>query len=484
MVWSTIFNLIGAFWIGIGVLIAWSIVTRYRHFQSRKFITAGLPKIKSVPILHGILFRLGWYEAIVKEMVDDPDQSSMYDFGTDLTGEPLVAVTDPDIFREILNNPEIFPKQTIHSIIGNGLVFAEGEHWRKQRKRLTPAFNFGALHDAVDYMVDEADELVNKLGTSKGMNVDAPIAYSSVTLRVIIRYAFGGAFDIEWMEETWINIMKNFAKHFLIAGIFGAKILPYLPFAKAYHLSREVGAKGAALVEKRRITEQVTSGKNDITGILMDCQREEQDITDDVIVDEAKTFLLAGHETTANLLAWASYQLSIHPDVQEKAFQEVNQVMQDRRLSSEDISKLKYVRAILDETLRVRPVSPTLIARQCTEPVTFKGREFPVGTRFVMWVAIPAMRASPGFEDPKAFLPERWLEQREERHPYAYLPFSAGPRNCIGKKFGLQEAIIILAMTIRKLQITSSGKPQCHVSPTLIPNGITLHFAPREKSSK
>lgn len=149
------------------------------------------------------------------------------------------------------------------------------------------------------------------------------------------------------------------------------------------------------------------------------------------------------HRNRSALLSWATYYICQHPDVQEKAYQEVVEVLGSRDPTAEDIPKLRYVKAILEETLRLRPIVPMLPSRTTAEEgacvtiiltppiVTILGKTFPKGTRVVLYL-LPVHWSDKYWPNADKFMPERFLEGRERSHPFAYIPFSAGPRNCIG----------------------------------------------------
>jgi cytochrome P450 len=167
--------------------------------------------------------------------------------------------------------------------------------------------------------------------------------------------------------------------------------------------------------------------------------------------DETMTLFLAGHETTALTLSWTWYLLSENPEAETKLYQELKTVLGGRAPQVSDLERLRYLKAVISEVLRLYPAAYT-IARTSIAPCTIAGYDFPEGTTFVMsqWV----MHRDPRyFEDPESFRPERWLDGLENRLPAgAYFPFGDGPRRCIGQGFALLELGLVIARVAQQFR--------------------------------
>ncbi|VDM54593.1 unnamed protein product [Angiostrongylus costaricensis] len=172
------------------------------------------------------------------------------------------------------------------------------------------------------------------------------------------------------------------------------------------------------------------------------------------VQEEVDTFTFEGHDTTSASINWFLHLMGANPDIQEKVQREVDEVLgeTDRAPTYEDLGALKYLEACIKETLRLYPSVP-LIARQVVEDVKIKNHLLPAGTGIVV---IPSMvhRDPTYWDDPEVFRPERFISG-ELKHPYAYIPFSAGSRNCIGQRFALMEEKCILALIMRNLRVRS-----------------------------
>eukprot|EP01119_Soliformovum_irregulare_P021962 TRINITY_DN7407_c0_g1_i1.p1 TRINITY_DN7407_c0_g1~~TRINITY_DN7407_c0_g1_i1.p1 ORF type:complete len:485 (+),score=137.09 TRINITY_DN7407_c0_g1_i1:18-1472(+) len=466
--------------------------SRVARYYRLKTVFNGMPVIQSawLPILS---YRIGTYEKVLKEMTSDPTHSPFFGFGPNLFGVPVVAIIDPEAIKEILSDEHRFPKTTFKdNLLGDGLVMLTGDRWKRERRRLTPTFHFGALQDALGYMIEEADRFCAQVQAYDGKATPAKDVFSSLTLRVIIRYSFGGEFDLDWMEEKWKQIMDSFVVHILIVMSLG-DFAPYIPaqWNKTVGLMNEVSVKTRELIKKKRdrlhSTGNVDASKSDLVELLVNASETEDEITDQFIIDEAKTFLLAGHETTSNLLAWSAYFVSIHPEVMKKARQEIDSVLGTfdpnnvPKMGPEEVPKLRYIKAILEETQRLMPIVPALATRYCAQDETLLGHVFPKGTEVAVF---PTVNHFTTWENSQEFQPERFMpdfEDAKKRHAYAYIPFSAGPRNCIGQKFAIQEAVVVLGKLIQRFDIDSQGqKPTIKINPTSTPYGLNLKFYPRK----
>ncbi|KAB7505400.1 putative cytochrome P450 [Armadillidium nasatum] len=182
--------------------------------------------------------------------------------------------------------------------------------------------------------------------------------------------------------------------------------------------------------------------------LLIEYSEENEFLTEENIREEVDTFMFEGHDTTAAGINWAIYLIGRHPEIQEKVYRELELIFgrSERPASSADIREMKYLECCIKESLRLIPSVP-FFARNLTEDM-------------IIAVILYALHRDPKhFPDPLKFQPERFLpENSMKRNPYAYVPFSAGPRNCIGQKFALLEEKVVLSSLFRKFRVESLGK--------------------------
>ncbi|XP_033213837.1 cytochrome P450 4c3-like [Belonocnema kinseyi] len=207
-------------------------------------------------------------------------------------------------------------------------------------------------------------------------------------------------------------------------------------------------------------------------------------MTDEDIPEQVKTFMFAGHDTTASALNWAIFNLGSNPDVQEKLHQELDQVFRDSKepATMQQIAELTYHERVIKENLRLNPSVP-LVARRLTENLELDGKIIPKGVNATLHI-MPLHRDPEFWPDPWKFVPDRFLpENCKGRHPYSYVPFSAGPRNCIGIKFAVAEQKIVLIAILRKWRVRSvrtQEKMKLQAQFILFPHeGKPVYFTPK-----
>jgi cytochrome P450 len=195
-------------------------------------------------------------------------------------------------------------------------------------------------------------------------------------------------------------------------------------------------------------------------------------VSDKLLRDEAITFLLAGHETTALALSWTWFLLGQHPDAETRLAAEIGEVLGDRPATADDIPRLKFTESVVTEAMRLRPPA-WAIGRESTQAVELAGYSVPEGTTFLIvpWVLHRDRRY---FDEPETFRPERWMGNLARELPrFAYMPFGGGPRVCIGQRFAMMEAILVLTTMAQRFsmewQKDRTVKP--FPSITLRPNG-------------
>ncbi|KAB1259674.1 Leukotriene-B4 omega-hydroxylase 3, partial [Camelus dromedarius] len=221
-----------------------------------------------------------------------------------------------------------------------------------------------------------------------------------------------------------------------------------------------------------------------ILGILLSLQDEDgTGLSDEDIRAEADTFMFAGHDTTASGLSWVLYNLAKHPEYQERCRQEVQELLKDREpkeIEWDDLTQLPFLTMCIKESLRLHPPAPT-ISRRCTQDIVLPdGRVIPKGV--ICLISIFGIHHNPSvWPDPEVYDPFRFdPEHIKGRSPLAFIPFSAGPRNCIGQSFAMTEMKVVLALTLLRFRVLPD-KEEPRRSPELIlraEGGLWLRVEP------
>ncbi|KAG0752211.1 hypothetical protein G6F57_016409 [Rhizopus arrhizus] len=243
------------------------------------------------------------------------------------------------------------------------------------------------------------------------------------------------------------------------------------------------------VIRERKASPDAKNKEKDLLGFMLNaCDEHNLGLSDENIRDQVVTFLIAGHDTTANTLAWTLYELSRHPDIQAKVLQEIadNHIRHDELPNTEQINNLKYMHQVLKEVLRKYPpvrVLPKYCKNDCILPGGYK-----IKGNTPCSIQVYAMHHNKDvYPDPERFDPDRWTpEEEQKRSRFAWLPFSTGPRGCIGMAFALQEAKTVLAMFLNRFDFKYDGPDvQCDFkTATTKPVDLFMTIHPRENFPK
>jgi cytochrome P450 len=347
------------------------------------------------------------------------------------TAVEQVLVDDADAFSK----PD-FQTDAMEQLLGQGLLLSEGPFWREMRQLAQPAFSPGRIADLTEMMAERADQLVERWEPGEVRDVEAEMA--RVTVEIIVDAMFGaelGPARTRRVQENLEPLGRRFEP-----DPKRAVVPDWLPTAENREYQAAIENLEAVIddvVAERRADD--SDDADDLLGILL-AARERGDVDEQQIRDEMMTMLLAGHDTTALALTYTWYLLAEHPAVERKLHEEIDDVV-DGRPTLGDVRDLSYTRQVLDEAMRLYPPVYTMF-RQTDRDVELAGYDIAAGS-LVMLPQWAIHRDPRYFDDPETFRPERWADAD---HPtYAYFPFGAGPRSCIGKRFSLTEATMLLA---------------------------------------
>ena len=401
--------------------------------------------------------------------------------------------------------------------LGEGLVTSDKSKWKQRRKVLTPAFHFKILQDFLPVMNEQADILVRKITTLHREGKTNPYPnllelLTLCTLDTICETAMGTSVNAQTSDQSDYVKSLHQVSQLMIYRLTRPWFWPDVTFYASSHgrkfkkCLKNMHDFAAKVIQERKkvwinnnkhllasedekdkkdpedFSETSKGGKRLVfLDLLLHQHLVNHSLTEDDMREEVETFMFAGHDTTAMAISWTLYMLGLHPEIQDKVRQEVDAIFDEEEASlqtseqqnnnnegdanqstqsthtnvtEEMMKKMKYLDCVLKEIQRVYPTAP-FIGREVTEETEICGYLIPKGTGAGVLTFLlhrnPKCFPNPEKFDPDRFLPENCIG----RHPYAYVPFSAGPRNCIGQKFALSEQKIVVSSLIRKFVFTS-----------------------------
>jgi cytochrome P450 len=367
-------------------------------------------------------------------------------------------ITSPADVRHVLqDNARNYHKSPLYEklrlSLGNGLLTSEDEFWLRQRRIAQPAFHRQRIAGLASVMADAARETAAEWQAiaSDGRPVDVAEEMMRLTRTVVLRALLGadlGPFAAV-VDHAWTIINQHVGESFWTLGLTDR--LPTPKYRKFQAARAELRAAVDYVISQRR---RSPSESADLLSMLLSSRDEEtgEAMTDEQVRVEVTTFLLAGQETTSLALTWTWYLLSQHPGAQRRLDEEIDAVLEGRPPEYADLANLPYTRMVIDEALRLYPPAWGF-SRQALADDELGGFHLPRG-----WLAfvipyvlhrLPAYWDAPDTFDPERFLPER----SADRPKFVYLPFGAGPRQCIGNYFALIEAQLSVATLAQRYRV-------------------------------
>ncbi|XP_037707977.1 probable cytochrome P450 4ac1 [Drosophila subpulchrella] len=401
---------------------------------------------------------------------------------------PEYNVVRAEEAEKIFQSTKLLTKNMVYEMIrpflGDGLLISTDHKWHSRRKTLTPAFHFNVLQSFLSIFKEECTKLMKVLDKNSGGELELNQIIPQFTLNNICETALGVKLDdmsegneyrkaIHDFEEIFnqrlCNPLMYYDWYFYLFG-------DYQKQAKKLRIIHDFSS--IIIRRKRKLFQQKQLGKVDEFGkkqryamldTLLAAEAEGQ-IDHQGICDEVNTFMFGGYDTTSTCLIFTLLMLALHEEVQKRCYEEVENLPED----SDDISvfqynELVYLDCVIKESLRMFPPAPQ-IGRKCVEKCVVNGLVLPKNTQISIHI-YDIMRDPRHFPKPDRFQPERFLpENTVNRHPFAFVPFSAGQRNCIGQKFAILEIKVLLAAVIRNFKLL----PSTQFEDLTFENGIVL----------
>lgn len=368
-------------------------------------------------------------------------------------------ITRPDdIHHVMVKNADNYMKLVSHAklraVLGNGLLPTEGDSlWRRQRKLMQPTYTPNGIRQFADIMVDAGQQLMLKWNKeyAGGKPFDLNLAMLEVTMSIISRSMFGIDISDDFAEtgHALIELLEYVSKS--SSAIFDVPL--FIPTARNVRVKQAKEHIDSYIMNIIQTRRKEGLG-NDLLSMLMSAKDEEtgEMMTDEQLRDEVLITFFAGHETTASMLTWLYYFLSQDSSYEQRLHAELATVLGGKSPTLEDLSSLKYTRMLMDETLRLR--SPVFItARDVLEDDMVGGYAIPKGSMVLIY-PFGTHRHPDYWERPDEFYPDHFLPEVANTRPrYAYYPFGAGPRICIGNHFALMEGVILIAIISQAFRI-------------------------------
>jgi cytochrome P450 family 110 len=369
---------------------------------------------------------------------------------------PFIFTSDPTAVREVfLGDTDVLHAGKANRPLGafmgeKSVLFLDGAAHLHERRLVLPAFQGERMKTYGAMMRSIAREAFAKFPIGETFAMDPRM--HAITFDVIMRAVFG--LDDSAEPARLKDAIRRFFD--VSTGRFGSLLQlpamqvdlgPWSPWGKLVRINREVEALLFAEFARRR--EENRSGREDILSMLLMARDEKgAPISDGVLRDEMMTLILAGHETTAASLAWAVNRMVTNPEVMEAARAESVNASGDG-----DVNALKYLDAVINETMRLDPVVPN-VGRELQAPMKIAGRDLPKGVLLAPCIYLTHRRADL-WSEPERFNPARFLDARP--NPYGFFPFGGGTRRCIGAAFATYQMKVVLSELLRSVELAPAS---------------------------
>lgn len=505
-------GVIGLFLAAFVALLLWDYLWRKR----RNDMLSYMPGPRPLPLLGNVLM----YRGLDAEQIMDFVAKNQAKYGKIykvwVIHQLAVFSTDPRDIEFLLSSQQHITKNNLYKLLncwlGEGLLMSTGRKWHGRRKIITPTFHFKILEQFVEIFDQQSAVMVDKLKsradgktafnifpvvcltaldiiaeTAMGtkinaqMNPNLPYVKAVNDVTNIMTTRFINAWQrVDWIfrliqpkeakrQDTAIKIMHDFTEN-IIRQRRQALVNSQDPNSPS-ELVDDLG-------QKRRMA---------LLDVLLQSTIDGAPLSDEDIREEVDTFMFEGHDTTTSAISFCLYEISRHPEVQKRLVQEIHEVLGDdtqRPVTLRDLGELKYMENAIKESLRLHPPVP-MIGRWFAEDVEIRGKRIPAGTNFTVGIYV-LLRDPEYFDSPDEFRPERFEADVPQTHPYAYIPFSAGPRNCIGQKFAMLEMKSTISKLLRHFELLPLG-PDPRLSMNIVlrsANGVHLGLKPRSAAKE
>jgi len=382
-----------------------------------------------------------------------------------MPGVDLYIPNEPELIHRILvKEAKLFPKhpmlhEALSPVLGESIFTTNGNVWRKQRELLNPSFEMVRIKHVFDVMNTAAKDMIErltKIADGKYHNLDEEMTF--VTADIIFRTIMSEKLTHEEghkVIDAFVLFQEKSAKIGMQKMFLVPKIFRMFGDEQAYNNAGKIIRESLSKIIKPRyeaMQNNTVGEEKDILSTLLKVIDEDtgKPFSFKEILDQIAMLFLAGHETTASSMTWTLYLLGLYPEIQEQAYQEIITVCKDDEFSAENTKQLSFVTNIFKESLRLYP-PVSFFARVTTEKTYMRDKTLKKGAAIVVssWLM---HRNARFWEDPHMFNPHRF-DNLNGIHKNTYFPFGMGQRICIGEKFAMQEAVLLLASILRNFKI-------------------------------
>ncbi|XP_044732402.1 probable cytochrome P450 4aa1 [Chrysoperla carnea] len=487
LAWDTI--LLGSFLIGICI---YTFKLLYHWFRA-VCLALRLKGPPALPIIGNALI------AIDSNCINTIGRTAVEQYGRIIRGWitiiPCIVLADPENIQAVLASPKhtgkAFIYRLLHNFLGEGLITNTGAKWKQHRKLIQPIFTNNILESFIDTFSDSAQSLLTKLSAHSGQDINITSYINNCVLDILNEAVLGVPINNNCAEDIGES---PFRKGEIVAPY--RLVRPWLLFNWIYELTevarRELEQKQnlnnftKKMIEyNKNIDKTKCSGRKSLLAMFQEIAERHPNFTEHDIVQEICTFMLAGQDSVGSALAFCLYSLAKHQEHQDIVIKELDTIFKDssRSPNARDLDEMCYLEQCIKETLRLYPSVP-LVARKISEDIKLNDK-YTIPKNCTVFISPYFTQRLPDiYPDPDNFIPSRFSrEEILKRHPYSFIPFSAGPRNCIGYKFSIMEMKTVISTILRHYRITlSPGKENLTLSWRITiraRGGIWLRLIPR-----
>ncbi|KAJ8913514.1 hypothetical protein NQ315_017064 [Exocentrus adspersus] len=386
----------------------------------------------------------------------------------------LILITDYKLTEYVLTSTKILQKSFIYdgmnNWLGTGLLLSSGAKWKSRRKMITPSFHFSILNEFIKVFNSVGQKFIGKLEEEVGKpSVDVYPIVSLGTLDIICEAAMGTSVNaLDHGDSEYVKSVKAMCK-IVVERVFTPFHKFLYPLTPNYYTEKKalkvLHSYTDKVIDERirsKSSKGISKSKEDgakkkvafLDLLLESTTLEGKGLTRAELREEVDTFMFEGHDTTASAISFALYSLANNPKVQQTAFEEQKMLSAGNppngTLTASDLHEMKYLDLVIKETLRLYPTVP-IIGRVLNEDLEWENYKLYKGQALALFI-YGIQRKSKHFPNPEKFIPERF-ENYDGAEPFCYVPFSAGPRNCIGQKFAVMEMKTTLSKVLRNFEL-------------------------------